>query len=187
MALAYLPVDASVSERVEALKAVRDTGPESNERLPALALTTARVLRAAFAHEIEQRHEAPRRMTLPADRRPKRGEWRAPRGQVEGLYIDAKLYVEEMNASRLEVRYLPLRTDAVLTLLKLFLADRNLGIGLNLRRCKYEECGRAFIARANKAGGPRRKYCSAEHQQLADRKAAVERAALWRKQTAPKE
>jgi hypothetical protein len=70
--------------------------------------------------------------------------------------------------------------EAVATLLTAFLDDSRLGIGKHLRRCELKACGRLFISRAGRQGGPRRKYCCDEHREKADRDDAAHRVARMR-------
>jgi hypothetical protein len=64
--------------------------------------------------------------------------------------------------------------------LSLLLLDAERELGGALCRCRYQECGKYFLA-ASHTGRTRRMYCTPEHTQLAHNASAAERMAKLRK------
>jgi hypothetical protein len=71
--------------------------------------------------------------------------------------------------------------EGVIEWLLILLDDPVVGIGKHLRSCALPSCGRRFISKSTSKGGPRRKYCCDDHQELADRHNAKARMAHRRR------
>ncbi len=107
-----------------------------------------------------------------------------PPGPLSDVLVETSVEIDAQRSLAMRVALMVASEEAVERLLPVFLDDPRLGIGKRLRSCALESCGRVFISRAGRLGGPRRKYCCDEHREKADRADAVYRVA--RKRSADK-
>ncbi len=104
---------------------------------------------------------------------------------LDGVAVDTDLHLSRDGRLEHRHRYAPKDHEAAIALLSVLLLDPDRPFGDELRECALEECTNYFLAMKNPAGGPRRKYCSDEHSDTADKMKAVERHAQLRKRRKP--
>lgn len=99
---------------------------------------------------------------------------------LDGVAVETELHLSRDFRVEHRHRYAPRDHEAAVALLTVFLLDPDKPFGDELRECALEECTDYFFSLKNPAGGPRRKYCSDEHSETADKMKALERQARRR-------